>query len=226
MPAAKFQIERKCELCGKTFLAKTITSRYCSIQCSRSAYSQKKREKKLEELRREKAAKVPKDQPYLSISDAIALYDVCRDTLYRLVRSKALRSYNLGKRMTRICKEDLERNFNLRPIDEQKPRTRNKAKLYNLEPEYCYTWQDGKQPLRSWMDGMQRKERLYKPLRRKLMRWAKRVALSSVKNMFLVLTLRIVKRLSLFAVWGLLFCFHCLETSGKCDKIVNCRIMT
>ena len=41
--------------------------------------------------------------------------------------------------MTRICKEDLERNFNLRPIDEQKPRTRNEAKLYNLEPEYCYT---------------------------------------------------------------------------------------
>ncbi len=57
MPAAKFQIERKCEWCGKTFLAKTITSRYCSIQCSRSAYSQKKREEKLEELRREKAAK-------------------------------------------------------------------------------------------------------------------------------------------------------------------------
>ena len=26
MPAAKFQIERKCELCGETFLAKTITS--------------------------------------------------------------------------------------------------------------------------------------------------------------------------------------------------------
>ena len=139
MPAAKFQIERKCELCGETFLAKTITSRYCSIQCSRSAYSQKKREEKLEELRREKAAKVSKDQPYLSISDAIALYDVCRDTLYRLVRSKALRSYNLGKRMTRICREDLERNFNLRPIDEQKPRTRSGAKLYNLEPEYCYT---------------------------------------------------------------------------------------
>ena len=125
MPAAKFQIERKCELCGKTFLAKTITSRYCSIQCSRSAYSQKKREEKLEELRRERAAKVPKDHPYLSISDAIALYDVCRDTLYRLVRSKALRSYNLGKRMRRICREDLERNFNLRPTDEQKPKTRS-----------------------------------------------------------------------------------------------------
>ncbi|CEN36654.1 hypothetical protein [Capnocytophaga cynodegmi] len=31
--------------------------------------------------------------------------------------------------MTRICKEDLERNFNLRPIDEQKARRRNEPKL-------------------------------------------------------------------------------------------------
>ena len=73
------------------FLAKTITSRYCSIQCSRSAYSQKKREEKLEELRRERVSKVPKDQSYFSISDAIALYDVCRDTLYRLIRNEVLR---------------------------------------------------------------------------------------------------------------------------------------
>lgn len=126
-------------MCGKTFLAKTITSRYCFIQCSRSAYSQKKREGKLEELRREKAAKVPKDQPYLSISDAIALYDVCRDTLYRLVRSKALRSYNFGKRMTRICKEDLERNFNLRPIDEQKhkiQRLENEARNLDFQQKH------------------------------------------------------------------------------------------
>ena len=77
------------------------------------------------------------------------------------------------------------------------------------------------------LDGWnERKERLYKPLRRKLMRWAKRVVLSSAKNMFLVLTLRIVKRLSLFAVWDLFFCFLWVETSGKCDKIVNYWIMT
>ena len=76
------------------------------------------------------------------------------------------------------------------------------------------------------LDGIQRKKRLYKPLRRKLMRWAKRVVLSSVKNMFLVLTLRTAKQLSLFAVWDLFFRFLWLETSGKCDKIVNCRIMT
>lgn len=34
------------------------------------------------------------------------------------------------------------------------------------------------------------------------------------------------KRQSLFSVWGLFFCFLWLETSGKCDKTVNYRIMT
>lgn len=69
------------------------------------------------------------------------------------------------------------------------------------------------------------KKETHKPSRQKLMRSAKRVVLSSVKNIFLVLTLRIAEQLSLFTVWGLLFCFHCLETSGKCDKIVNYWIM-
>ena len=40
------------------------------------------------------------------------------------------------------------------------------------------------------------------------------------------LDFKIVKRLSLFAVWGLFFCFLWLETSGKYDKIVNYWIMT
>ena len=29
MPEAKFQIKRKCEVCGNTFIAKTLDSRYC-----------------------------------------------------------------------------------------------------------------------------------------------------------------------------------------------------
>lgn len=82
MPVAKFQIERKCEWCGETFLAKTITSRYCSIQCSRSAYSQKKREEKLEELRRERAVKVPKDHNPTSLSPMLLLYTTFAEIRY------------------------------------------------------------------------------------------------------------------------------------------------
>ena len=34
MPEAKFQIKRKCEVCGNTFIAKTLDSRYCCRHCT------------------------------------------------------------------------------------------------------------------------------------------------------------------------------------------------
>ena len=90
MASAKFQIERKCEICGKSFIAKTLTSRYCSKNCSQAAYKQRKKEELLDALKREKAARVPKNQPYLSIADATALFDIGRDSLYRLIRNKGI----------------------------------------------------------------------------------------------------------------------------------------
>ena len=111
MASAKFQIERKCEICGKSFIAKTLTSKYCSKNCSQAAYKQRKKEEQLDALKREKAARVPKNHPYLSIADATALFDIGRDSLYRLIRNKQVRYYNLGLRMIRICKADLQERF-------------------------------------------------------------------------------------------------------------------
>lgn len=42
MPKAKFEIKRKCEVCGVAFIAKTLESRYCSRKCSQKAYKQRK----------------------------------------------------------------------------------------------------------------------------------------------------------------------------------------
>lgn len=139
MPSAKFQIERKCEICGKIFIAKTLTSKYCSKACFQTAYKQRKKEEQLEALKREKAARVPKNQPYLSIADASALFDIGRDTLYRLIRNKEVRYYNLGQRMTRICKADLQERFSLRPYNEKEKLKSKEVKTYRFEPEDCYT---------------------------------------------------------------------------------------
>ncbi len=38
MPAAKFEIVRKCKICGEPFKAKTIESWYCSPRCSKIAW--------------------------------------------------------------------------------------------------------------------------------------------------------------------------------------------
>lgn len=44
MPAAKFEIKRKCQICGEEFLAKTIESWYCSPRCSKIAWKRRKDE--------------------------------------------------------------------------------------------------------------------------------------------------------------------------------------
>ena len=46
MPAAKFEIKRKCQICGQEFIAKTIESWYCSKRCSNIAYKRRKDEEK------------------------------------------------------------------------------------------------------------------------------------------------------------------------------------
>ena len=46
MPISKYKLERKCEMCGSAFLAKTVHSKYCSRHCSEAAYRAKKREEK------------------------------------------------------------------------------------------------------------------------------------------------------------------------------------
>ena len=42
MARAKFEIKRKCEICGAWFYAKTIESKYCSKKCSEIASKKKK----------------------------------------------------------------------------------------------------------------------------------------------------------------------------------------
>lgn len=139
MPSAKFQIERKCELCGNTFYAKTITSKYCSDKCSKSAYAQKKKQAKVEASRKEKAARIPDERSYISISEATTLFDVSRYTLYRLIRKQQISFFNLGKRQISVSRADLEKKFNLSSINKKTKNPHKEVKTYRLEPEDCYT---------------------------------------------------------------------------------------
>ena len=59
MPAAKFEIVRKCKVCGELFKAKTIESWYCSPRCSKIAWKRNKDE----ELRMQKLDEVVKKIP-------------------------------------------------------------------------------------------------------------------------------------------------------------------
>ena len=107
MPAAKFEIKRKCQICGEEFLAKTIESWYCSPRCSKIAWKRRKDEEK-RNLRLDEVVKgISKDQDYIKVSEAYALFGISRDTLYRLIRKETISHMNLGTNQIRVSYETL-----------------------------------------------------------------------------------------------------------------------
>ncbi len=139
MPSSKFKIEKTCKQCGKTFLAKTVFSEYCSKTCSQAAYRQKKKEEKKEERRIAKAALIPEERPYITISEAVTLFGISKDTIYRLIRNGKLPAVNLGERLTRISRAHIESMFKVvEPTNTKQPKKQTE-KAYSFAPEDCYT---------------------------------------------------------------------------------------
>ena len=138
MATIALEIRRKCKNCGKVFLIKKLESQFCSKRCG-DAYRKRqldaqKREERLTKI----ILNIPEARQYISVREAVALFGVERDSIYRLIRSGKLPAINLGTRLTRIKKEDLAKIVPTREqikIEASQPIT----KLYNLEPENCYT---------------------------------------------------------------------------------------
>lgn len=95
MPKLGIEIKRKCPICGKVFIIKTLDSVYCSPQCGKVAYKRKKDAEKKEALFATYAQTVPDIREYLTAKQVVALYGIERSTLYRLVRLRKIPCVNL-----------------------------------------------------------------------------------------------------------------------------------
>ena len=136
MPAAKFEIKRKCQVCGQEFIAKTIESWYCSKRCSNIAYKRRKDEEKRNQRLDAIVKSIPKHQDYIKVSEAYALFGISKDTLYRLIHKGTISHINLGTNQIRMSKEELLKLYPLRKKALAKPKP--VAKLYSLEPKDLY----------------------------------------------------------------------------------------
>ena len=137
MPASKYKIQRKCKVCGTLFYAKTVSSWYCSRNCTCAAYRIKKRDEKNEQKRKEKVSKIPDDRPYISVAEAVALFGVSRNSLYRLINNGTIPAINMGQRLTRISRAHLEASFPL--IEEQPKELPVSPASFKFDESDCYT---------------------------------------------------------------------------------------
>lgn len=131
-------IKRRCEVCGKVFIAKQVGSRYCSHNCSAKASAKRKALAKEKARMDAIAERISDKREFISVREAVAVYGVCRDTLYKLIRLGKIEAINPGTRLTRVKRSDLEGSFQKRKelrVEEEKP----VPKLYSMEPKDCYT---------------------------------------------------------------------------------------
>ena len=139
MPAAKFEIQRKCKICGEYFIAKTLESWYCSPKCSKIAYKRRKDEEERNKRLDEVVKNIPSGQEYIKISEAYALFGISRDTLYRQIRKGNISFVNIGKKQIRVNKEELMKMFPLRkkPLQKKKPpNTGNSANILKKSSQF------------------------------------------------------------------------------------------
>ncbi|GHT37275.1 hypothetical protein AGMMS49574_29890 [Bacteroidia bacterium] len=87
MGYSKLKIPKVCEHCGKQFEAKTVITRFCSKECGHKADNARKKAGRKDAKQQELIAKIPNNRPYISISEAVLLFGISRDTIYRLVEN-------------------------------------------------------------------------------------------------------------------------------------------
>ena len=138
MPTIGFEIKRKCKVCGKVFVAKTLDSHYCSPKCGKVVWKRKKDAKDKSARLEAIARQIPDIREYISVKEAVAMFGVERNTLYRLIKSGRIPAVNIGTRLIRIKRSDMENLFLTRP-ESIAEKERSIPKLYSMEPEDCYT---------------------------------------------------------------------------------------
>ncbi len=138
MPGIALEIRRKCKVCGKVFLVKKLDLQFCSKRCGDVYRKRIKDANKREERLSEIILHIPDAREYISVKEAVAIFGVERDTIYRLIKKGKIPAINLGTRLTRIKRDELEKLLPTRQ-EIKKESEKPVPKLYSLEPEDCYT---------------------------------------------------------------------------------------
>ncbi len=137
MGYSKLKIPKTCECCGKMFEAKTVTTRCCSKACTNKMSNDKRKVVRKEAKQQELIAKIPTNRPYISIAEAVLLFGISRDTIYRLVRMGKIPAVNLGERLTRISRAHIEAMFAPLAVVPTAPEAMPKKMDYSQAE--CYT---------------------------------------------------------------------------------------
>tara|TARA_B100000809_G_scaffold143232_1_gene140764 strand:+ start:1332 stop:1631 length:300 start_codon:yes stop_codon:yes gene_type:complete len=94
--SSNIRIKKNCVLCGKLFIAKTLSTKCCGNTCSRRLYKKKKKEEQIEKalLDSSNPIKAPESRlnkrGFLSVTECVNLFGVSESTIRRLIRENLI----------------------------------------------------------------------------------------------------------------------------------------
>ena len=139
--SSNIKIIRICEYCGREFTARTTVTKYCSSQCSKRAYKERKRTEKIEKSNKE-TQKIKslnneelKTKEFLTVTEVSKLIGCSRQNVYKLINTGKLKATNLLIKKTIIKRSDLDKLF-------EKPQpvyAIKKPQQIQVDIQDCYT---------------------------------------------------------------------------------------
>jgi excisionase family DNA binding protein len=120
--SSNIKVQRICQHCSKEFTARTTVTRFCSHNCARQAYKNREKVAKTAKSDSEtlttytKPLEVVKSKEFLTVREVAALLNCSVRTAYYAIKSGTLNSVNLGQRITRVKRSEIDKLFEQKTV--------------------------------------------------------------------------------------------------------------
>lgn len=138
--SSKIEVQRICQHCGNEFTARTTVTRFCSHRCASAAHKQKVRAGKVEESNKEtqqvktRPIEELKAKEFLTVREVARLLNCSVRSAYYYIESGTIKAVNLGQRITRVKRSDIDKLFEQPQLVTPQPEQKqfDIADCYNL----------------------------------------------------------------------------------------------
>jgi excisionase family DNA binding protein len=115
--SSKIEVQRICQHCNKEFTARTTVTQYCGDTCAKRAYKARLKVSKIEAS--DKQTQQIKNQPieelkakeFLTVREVACLLNCSVRSTYFYIEIGTIKAVNLGKRITRVKRSDIDKLF-------------------------------------------------------------------------------------------------------------------
>lgn len=121
--SSNIRVERICQYCETTFIAKTTVTKFCSDSCAKKAYKKRKKAEKIKKSFKEtRNLKIEvledlKAREFLTVTQASLLLNCSRQNIYKLINSNKLPASNLLQKKTLISRSEINKLINNSKIE-------------------------------------------------------------------------------------------------------------